>query len=163
MIYYVGQVEDEEEIPDPDSGIGSVAGQAWASVTRSALMPGCVTPTTSSAPGGTTGGCGQVIYPRSPSKEIMIKLNEFTLEFSVHWLSLKRSHLNFHPLSHKLDLNHLFHVKSLQRKVLISCFHSNDHTLGFHPDLLTWWNKQCHSRTVLSCFQLSGRTLEFHL
>ena len=50
MVFYVGQVEDEEEIPDPDSGIGSVAGQAWASVTRSALMPGCVTPTTSSAP-----------------------------------------------------------------------------------------------------------------
>jgi len=54
MIYYVGQVEDESEIPDPDSGIGTLAGQAWASVTRSALMPGCVTPTTSSAPGTTT-------------------------------------------------------------------------------------------------------------
>lgn len=54
MIYYVGQVEDEEEILDPDSGVGTVAGQAWASVTRSALMPGCVTPTTSSAPVGTT-------------------------------------------------------------------------------------------------------------
>lgn len=50
MVFYVGQVEDEEEIPDPDSGIGSVTGQAWANVTRSALMPGCVTPTTSSAP-----------------------------------------------------------------------------------------------------------------
>ena len=49
-VFYVGQVEDEEEIPDPDSGIGSVTGQAWANVTRSALMPGCVTPTTSSAP-----------------------------------------------------------------------------------------------------------------
>ena len=46
----VGQVEDEKEIPDPDSGIGSVAGQAEATVTRSALMPGCVTPITSSAP-----------------------------------------------------------------------------------------------------------------
>ena len=50
MVFYVGQVEDEAEIPDPDSGIGSVAGQAGATVTRSALMPGCVTPTTSSAP-----------------------------------------------------------------------------------------------------------------
>ncbi|CAH3137198.1 unnamed protein product [Porites lobata] len=53
MVYYVGQVEDENETPDPDSGIGTVAGQAWAHVTRSALMPGCVTPTTSSAPGST--------------------------------------------------------------------------------------------------------------
>lgn len=50
MVYYVGQVEDENETPDPDSGIGAVAGQAWAGVTRSALMPGCVTPTTSVAP-----------------------------------------------------------------------------------------------------------------
>ena len=55
MVYYVGQVEDENETPDPDSGIGTVAGQAWAHVTRSALMPGCVTPTTSSAPGSTAG------------------------------------------------------------------------------------------------------------
>ena len=62
MIYYVGQVEDEHETPDPDSGIGMVAGQAWAGVTRSALMPGCVTPTTSSAPGGTTGKTGQVSF-----------------------------------------------------------------------------------------------------
>lgn len=62
MVYYVGQVEDEAETPDPDSGIGTVAGQAWAGVTRSALMPGCVTPTTSSAPGATTGKDSQVLF-----------------------------------------------------------------------------------------------------
>jgi len=55
MVYYVGQVEDENETPDPDSGIGAVAGQAWAGVTRSALMPGCVTPTTSVAPSSNSG------------------------------------------------------------------------------------------------------------
>lgn len=55
MVYYVGQVEDENETPDPDSGVGAVAGQAWASVTRSALMPGCVTPTTSVAPANNSG------------------------------------------------------------------------------------------------------------
>ena len=54
-MYYVGQVEDENETPDPDSGIGAVAGQAWAGVTRSALMPGCVTPTTSVAPSSNSG------------------------------------------------------------------------------------------------------------
>lgn len=67
MIYYVGQVEDEEEILDPDSGVGTVAGQAWASVTRSALMPGCVTPTTSSAPVGTTGKGVKIISLPFPS------------------------------------------------------------------------------------------------
>ena len=56
-MYYVGQVEDENETPDPDSGIGAVAGQAWAGVTRSALMPGCVTPTTSVAPSSNSGKC----------------------------------------------------------------------------------------------------------
>ena len=55
MAYYVGQVEDENETPNPDSGIGAMAGQAWADITRSALMPGCVTPTTSVAAGGTSG------------------------------------------------------------------------------------------------------------
>lgn len=55
MVYYVGQVEDENETPDPDSGVGAVAGQAWASVTRSALMPGCVTPTTSVCPSSNNG------------------------------------------------------------------------------------------------------------
>lgn len=55
MVYYVGQVEDENETPDPDSGIGAVAGQAWAGITRSALMPGCVTPTTSVAPSSNSG------------------------------------------------------------------------------------------------------------
>ena len=65
MVYYVGQVEDENETPDPDSGIGAVAGQAWAGVTRSALMPGCVTPTTSVAPSSNSGEC-TLRQPTSP-------------------------------------------------------------------------------------------------
>ena len=48
MVYYVGQVEDDQQ-PEPDSGIGTVLGQTWADTIRSALTPGCVTPTTSFA------------------------------------------------------------------------------------------------------------------
>lgn len=47
MIYYVGLEEDEHVAPDPDSGVGTGLGQTWADTIRSALMPGCVTPTTS--------------------------------------------------------------------------------------------------------------------
>ncbi|XP_031555921.1 serine/threonine-protein kinase D3-like [Actinia tenebrosa] len=47
MIYYVGLEEDEHIAPDPDSGVGTGLGQTWADTIRSALMPGCVTPTTS--------------------------------------------------------------------------------------------------------------------
>ena len=55
MVYYVGQVEDENETLNPDSGVGAVTGQAWAGITRSALMPGCVTPTTSVVPASNNG------------------------------------------------------------------------------------------------------------
>ncbi|EDO41241.1 predicted protein, partial [Nematostella vectensis] len=49
MVYYVGLVEGDMESPDPDSGIGTALGQTWGDTIRSALMPGCVTPTTSLA------------------------------------------------------------------------------------------------------------------
>ena len=49
MVYYVGLVEGDLDAPDPDSGIGTALGQTWGDTIRSALMPGCVTPTTSLA------------------------------------------------------------------------------------------------------------------
>lgn len=80
MVYYVGQVEDENETPDPDSGIGAVAGQAWAGVTRSALMPGCVTPTTSVAPSSNSGECALPhLTPLDPTQLIPPHYSLFVL------------------------------------------------------------------------------------
>ena len=113
MIYYVGQVEDESEIPDPDSGIGTLAGQAWASVTRSALMPGCVTPTTSSAPGNTTGRRSHVTYLPLPTSKKQTR----------RWL-------NKVP-DYSLSNFHKFENKHHHRKLLSVGFHLNCHTRNF--------------------------------
>ena len=64
LLYYVGQADpaENEVLPDAGSGIGTNLGLTWADTIRSALMPGCVTPTTSLGPGRTlSGGKSEIV------------------------------------------------------------------------------------------------------
>ena len=57
--------------------------------------------------------------------------------------------------------------KQHHRKVLLSSFHLNGHTVGFRSqtqnlDHLVEHNKQRHSKVLLSSFHLNGHTVGFH-
>ena len=57
--------------------------------------------------------------------------------------------MNGHILSAESSQNHLVqHNKQYHRKVLLSSFHLNGRTLGFHPQTLS--------------FHFDGQTSEFH-
>ena len=64
--------------------------------------------------------------------------------------------------------NHLVQDnKQYHRKVLLSSFHLNGHTLGFHPQTQKLQpplqhNKHYHRRVQLSSFHLNGHTIVFH-
>ena len=56
--------------------------------------------------------------------------------------------------------------KQHHKKVLLSSFHLNGRTLGFHPQIqklepLVQHSKQYHRKVLLSSFHLNGHNLEF--
>lgn len=64
IVYYIGLEDNELMSQDPDSGIGTALGQTWADTIRSALMPGCVTPTTSLANMKSIASCKYILIHR---------------------------------------------------------------------------------------------------
>ena len=74
---------------------------------------------------------------------------------------LKRS---FSKLSHlSISYNHVAQHSKYHRKVLLSGFHLNGHTLGFHPKTQSWnhlvqHDKQYHRKVLLGSFHMNGHT-----